>query len=290
MMRYIAQTDSISLLREALQSECDGVRYGAEFCEHRIPSLAHLRQGYEETEDVGKTFSYSVPILSNIGLEKIRSQLEFLREMENVDVTIGDFGALNLMHGDNKPRLRLGRPRVYIPGRSPWSQITRLPNPGFFALRRVEKIFYQTSLNYIRSLEFFKSQGITGADVDWIPKCFPQYNKITKKGLQVAIHTYAVPIAVTMKCHTARFTGEPSPTQCSMPCIEKAFKIHQKELSKSFILNGNVVYRKVEPTRKEKRQLKGTGITETIILMGPVSKITSTQELDQAISALSTGA
>jgi hypothetical protein len=289
MMKFIVQTDSISLLREAFESQCNGIRFGAEFCEHKIPNQTQLKQAYEEAVNSGKSFSYVVPILSNIGIEKIRPQLDFLRDLEDVEVIIGDFGALNLLQNDNDLRLRLGRPRVYIPARSPWSQITRLPNPSFFALRKVEKIFYQTNLNYMRSLDYFKDQGITGADVDWIPKCFPQYHKIIKNGFNLAVHTYAVPIAVTMRCHTARFMGETTPTQCSKPCIDKAFNIKQRELQKSFILHGNVIFRQVESQKKDIKQLKKTGIDELIIPMGPVSCINTMREINEAIATLSLG-
>ena len=289
-MKYIVQTDSINFLREALKSKCAGVRFGAEFCEQRIPNLDHLMQAYEETVNAGKSFSYSIPILSNIGIEKIRPQYEYLKKQGGVEVVIGDFGALNLTQNTEGLKLRLGRPRVYIPGRSPWSQITRLPNQNFFTKRKVEKIFYQTSLNYLRSIEFYKKLGVTGADVDWIPKCFPQYNKIIKNGFKLSIHSQVVPIAVTMRCHTARFTGESSPTLCTKPCLRKVFNIRQKELGKSFILNGNVIYRQVEAQSKEIRRLMNTGISELIIPMGSVSKIDDVQGIEEAIAALSSGA
>jgi hypothetical protein len=288
-MKYTVHAETLTALREALASGCTSVRFGPEFCEWKIPSQQHLQQACEEAEEAGKDFAYVVPILSNPGVEKIVEQLDFLGELGDVEVVVGDLGALNLLQGHEGLKPRLGRPRVYIPARSPWSQITRMPDPGFFARRRVEKLFYQTSLNYVRSLEYYRGLGVMGADVDWIPKCFPSYQKIARNGLKLAVHSHAIPVAVTMRCHMARFLGEEEPALCSKPCLSKAFKIKQKELEKTFTLNGNVVYRQVEPTQRETNQLRRMGVDELVIPMGPVSNLTTKEELDEALSTLSGG-
>jgi hypothetical protein len=285
-MKFTVQTETLPQLREALASRCDSIRFGPEFCEWKIPSLEHLKQAYNEVKEAGKGFKYVSPILSNHGIEKISEQLDFLKELEGVEVVIGDLGALNLFTGCEGATLRLGRPRVYIPARCPWSQITRMPNPGFFTRRKLEKILYQTSLNYVRSLEYFKSLGVMGADVEWIPKCFPHYKTIIKNGFKIAVHTHAIPVAVTMRCHMARFLGEVEPALCTKPCLNKSFTIRQEELEKSFILNGNVVFRPVESNMIEARQLNRTGVDELIIPMGPVSGLNTTRELDEVMAAL----
>jgi hypothetical protein len=286
-MKYTVHAETLTALREALASGCTGVRFGTEFCEWKIPSQEHLQQAYQEAEDAGKDFTYVVPILSNPGIEKIVEQLDFLGELGGAEVVVGDLGALNLLQGHEGVKPRLGRPRVYIPARSPWSQITRMPDPGFFARRRVEKLFYQTSLNYVRSLEYYNSLGIIGADVDWIPKCFPNYKKITRNGLKLAVYSHAIPVAVTMRCHMARFLGEEEPALCSKPCLSKAFKIKQKELEKAFTLNGNVVYRQVESTQREMNQLRRMGVDEVVLSMGLVSNLFTKNDIDDAMATLS---
>ena len=289
-MKFTVHAETLSQLREALASQCDGVRFGMEFCEWKIPTLDALKRAHAEVMDAGKAFTYVVPILSNEGIEKIRGQLAFLGDYEGVEVVIGDIGALNLLQEYDGLRLRLGRPRVYIPGRSPWDQITRMPNPSFFARRKVEKIFYQTNLNYGRALEYYRSLGVEGADVDWIPKSFPYYKKIVRNGFRLAIHTHAVLSAVTMRCHMARFLGEAEPALCTKPCLSRAFNIHQSELDKGFVLHGNVVFRLVESTRKDVRELQGIGVDEIVLPMGPVSRLRTTRDLDDAITTLSRGA
>ena len=288
-MKYTLHTESLNHLKEALDCKCDGIRFGAEFCEWKIPSLDALKEAYEAVKDSGKTFTYVIPILSKVGANKIRDQLTYLKGRDDLEVIIGDLGALNLLQEHNGLHLRLGRPRVYMPGRSPWNQITRLPNPSFFTRRKVEKIFYQTSLNYNRAIEYYKGLGVKGADVDWIPKSFPHFKKVIKNGFRLAVHTYAVPVSVTMRCHMARFIGEREPGLCSKPCINSALNIEQKQLEKSFVLHGNVVFRLLQSHIRDVKTIRRMGVEEMIIPMGPVSKLTTTEEVNEAITRLSNG-
>ena len=288
-MKFTVQTESPSLFKEALGSLCDGIRFGAEFCEWKIPDLEALRRAHIEAKEAGKAFTYVTPITSNVGIDKLREQLAYIKEAGDTKVTIGDVGVLNLLQKYDGIRLHLGRPRVYIPARCPWPQITRMPNPSFLTRLKVEKIFYQTSLNYARTLEYYKSLGIVGADVDWITKGFNHLKPIIKKGFCISVHTHAIPVAVTMRCHMARFLGEEDPALCSKPCFSEAFAIKQTELQRSFILHGNVVFRQAEHTHKDVRQLQRLGVDELIIPMGPVSGILTGKDVDDAIATLSVG-
>jgi len=288
-MKYTVQTESLSLLKEALASRCDGIRFGAEFCEWKLPTLEVLKRAYEEVKGEGKNFSYVTPVLSNDGVDKLREQLVFLKDVDDAEVIIGDIGALNLLKDYRGLKMRLGRPRVYIPARCPWSQITRMPNPSFLTRFKVEKIFYQTSLNYVRTLEYYKSLGVMSADIDWIPKGFPHFKKIIKNGFSLSVHTRAVPIAVTMRCHMARFLGEVEPALCSKPCLSKAFIIKQEAVQRTFVLHGNVVYRLVESPQRDVKELQRLGVDELIVPMGPVSRVTTTKDVNEAISALTGG-
>jgi hypothetical protein len=288
-MKFTVHTESLKHLKEALKSQAAGIRFGAEFCEWKIQSLEALREASTSVKDSGKTFTYVIPILSNTGVKKVRDHLTYLRDQDDLEVIIGDIGALNMLHEYNGLHLRLGRPRVYMPGRSPWDQITRLPNPSFLTRRKVERIFYQTSLNYGRALDYYKGLGVKGADVDWIPKSFPFFKKIIKNGFRLAVHTHAVPVSVTMRCHMARFIGEEEPALCSKPCINSALNIDQKELEKSFVLNGNVVFRPIQSQNRDVKTLRKMGVEEMIIPMGPVSKLTTAEEVNEAITRLSNG-
>ena len=285
-MKFTVQAETMNLLREALSSGCDRIRFGSEFCEQKIPSLKQLEEAYNEAKKNGKSFSYILPILSNKGIEKIRKQLEFIKICNDIELIVGDLGLINILQKQGDFKIRLGRSRVYIPSRCPWSQITRIPNPSFFEQRKVEKIFYQTNLNYMRSLNFYKNQGIIGADVDWIPKCFKSYDSLSKTGFQLAMHTYGVPVAVTLRCHTARFVDEKNPSLCSRPCLNSAYDLDQVDLKKRFLLLGNVVYRQVEVIKKELKQFKKTRIEELVLPMGALSELNTSKDINEAINIL----
>lgn len=289
-MRFMVQAESLSLLKEALASQCHGVRFGSEFCEWKLPKIEALKEAWEGAKKAEKAFTYVTPLLSNRGVEELREQLGFLKDLEDVEVVVGDLGTLNLLQDYKGLQPRLGRPRIYIPARCPWSQITRMPNPSFLTQRRVEKIFYQTSLNYQRVLKYYKSVGVERADVDWIPKCFSHLEQIISRGFKLAVHSHAIPVAVTERCHTARFLGEEEPALCTQPCLGRAFAIRQKDLEKSFVLHGNVVFRLAQPQPSEIRELRKIGVDELVLPMGPVSKLTTAKEVDEAITALARGA
>jgi hypothetical protein len=288
-MNAIVQTETLSLLKEAVKSNCKGIRFGPEFCEFKMPEKGFLEKAYDITIDEGKTFAYNVPLLTQYGIKKIKEQTNFLKNLDKIEIVIGDLGLINLLKDLENVNIRLGRLRVYIPGRCPWKQITREANPSFFSKRRVEKLFYQTNLNYIRTLDFYKNLGITCADVDWIPKCFSNYGNIVKKGFNLSIHTHSIPVAVTMKCHTARFLGESSTESCTKPCFDNFFEIRQKDLGENFLLDGNVVYRGVNPTFKEIKKLKRNGIDDIVISLGHISNLFKSREIDEVINNLMHG-
>jgi hypothetical protein len=288
-MRFTVQAESLDLLREALASRCDGIRFGSEFCEWKLPKLEVLKEAFEWVRKAEKAFTYVTPLLSDIGVKELQKHLTYLNDLGGVEVVVGDLGTLNLLRNFSNLRPRLGRLRVYIPARCPWPQITRMPNPSFLTRRKVEKIFYQTSLNHRRSLEYYKALGVEGADMDWIPKCFPHFEHIVERGFRLAVHTYAIPVAVSGRCHTARFLGEKGPAQCTLPCLDRAFIIRQRELERGFVLHGNVVFSMVQPQQREVKELHGMGVDELVLPMGPVSKLTSAKDVDASLTALASG-
>jgi hypothetical protein len=286
-MRFSVQTESPTLLGEALASGCQGIRFGPEFCESKIPRLETLKKALEETEKKGKSFSYVTPLLTNVGVEELQKHFDYLEGLGDMDVVAGDLGALRLLQDYKDLHPRLGRPRVYMPARSPWPQITRMPDPSYLTRRRVEGIFYQTGLNYRRSLDFYRTCGVVGADIDWVPKSFPYFRQVAEAGFKLAVYTYAVPVTITGRCHTARFLGEKDPALCTQPCLGKAFTLKQREIGMSFMLQGNVLFRLVEHHKKDMKELLKMRVDEIVLPMGPVSKLKTAKDVDQAIAAFS---
>lgn len=285
-MKTTLQTDNFRMLEEIAISCCDGVRFGPEFCELKIPSLELLREAYGLTHEAGKEFAYVIPRVSDRSLKSLRRQLAFLDSKGNVDVVFNDFGILNMLERFPNLRPHLGRQLVYMPARCPWLQDTLKTTMGFFEKRRLEKIYYQTSLNYLPTIQLYQKYGVEGADVDWIPRCFPYFEFLMKNGLNLSIYMHLIPVAVTNACHTARFIGEREPETCSEPCNSRAFLLRQKTLGIDLFLHGNVVFHFTEPSLKDVKRLYNQGIGEFVVTVNPILKIDNREKINHLIESL----
>ncbi len=198
MVEVSALTDSFMMLKEALESNCDGIRFGSEFCEWKIPSLESLEKAYALTNHKEKDFVYITPHVSDDSFEKIHDHLDFLNGIGKIGVVVNDLGVLNIM--EQYPNLRpiLGRQLIYMPARYPWKQITEY-KVSLKARRKVERIFYKTSLNYEPTIIFFKSFGVQRVDLDWILQCFPNYDFLLKNWLDLSFHLHLVPVTITRR-------------------------------------------------------------------------------------------
>ena len=285
-MKIAVQTESLEPYKEAVLSDCEKMRFGPEFCDLKIPDLKTLRLAHKLAEDAGKEFAYVTPPISNPNLEKIRGSLSFLDELGSIEVIVNDLGVLRLLKKYQRLEPHLGRLRVYIPGRCPWSQITRMPNVSYFSRKRVEQIFYQTALNYEPTIKFYKEMGVQAADVDWIPQSFKHYKELVEHGVNLSVHTHLVPAALTRKCHTARLLGEGSLDSCSKPCHTGAYEMKNEALKVELFLQGNGVFRITEPTKKEADQLGKIGVSELVLTMRPVTGIQTAEDIQLTVDRL----
>jgi len=294
-MSFSAQTDNLRMFSEAVSSKCEKVRFGSEFCEWKIPSLPEVEKAHALAKDRGKVFTYITPRVSDEGLKKIRAQLDFLNGAGKIAIVVNDLGTLNIMGDYPELSPYLGRQLVHMPARCPWLKM-RFGDLTSFRLkalkamiekRHVEDIYSQTSLNYSPTIRLFQSYGIQGVDLDWIPRCFPYSNFLVKAGLNLFVHLHLIPVALTRKCHTARFLGEKTPENCSKPCDSRAFLLKHRgltdEAERKLFLQGNVVFRLVQPSRTDTEKLLRSGVTNFVITMNPVTKISSREEIDKLI-------
>jgi hypothetical protein len=287
-LKLSVQTDDFNLLKEAVDSNCSSVRFGTEFCELKIPNLNILMKAYDLVRGKEKKFIYVTPRLSNIGIDQIKKQFSELNDKEEMDIIINDFGTLNII--ENYPNLhpRLGRLLIRIPARSPWTDIIT-EKADWLSRRWFKKIFSSTNLNYPLTIKLLKAKGVTGADMDWIPYTFSSLSSLTGLGLNLSIHLNLVPIAVTRRCHTARFVGEEDPEKCSKPCLRKAFIIKNEVFNLEFFILGNAVFRMVKPNSEAIEKLQRSGIDEFILTMDPVTGVNSKQKIDYSMAFLSSG-
>lgn len=285
-MKISVQADRLDMLEEITKSNCDGVRFGSDFCEWKIPSLESLKKAYGLVQEGGKDFAYVTPRLSNSSFNKIPEELAFLNDNSEVNVVINDLGLLDVL--EKYPRLKphLGRRLVFMPARCPWIEDTLKFRARLFERRKLEEIYYQTSLNYVPTINFFKKYGIKGVDVDWIPNSFPYLDLFIKNELTVSVHMHLIPVTITRRCHTARFLSEKEPQTCSKPCNKRAFLLKQPTLKQELYLHGNAVFRLIQPSPNDVKQLREEGIDELIATMNPITKMDSREKIDAFIQDL----
>jgi len=290
-LKFSVQTDESNGLKEALESYCDEVRFGPEFCEWKIPDLSTLRKAYSLTVDKGKVFAYVTPRVSTGGMKKIREQIDFLSGKGKMYVVINDFGVLNILSDYPELKPHLGRQLIYIPGRSPWLRfnandiVRHFPSSLTMKMRMgpIEDLYSRTSLNYAPTADFFERYGIKDVDVDWIPKCFPYYGLLVKKGFSLSVHLHLVLVTITRRCHTARFLGEERAETCSKLCHKRAFLLKTPVRSELY-LNGNTVFSFEQFSRKDLTKLLNSDITKFVVTMNPITRVSSHQEIDNLIS------
>ncbi len=161
-----------------------------------------------------------------------------------------------------------------------------MPNVSYLSQRRVEQIFYQTSLNYEPTIQFYREMGVHAADVDWIPQSFKHYKELIRAGVQLSVHSFLIPVTVTKRCHAARFLKELNPARCSCPCLRSTFKIKQETLGTDFFLRGNVAFRYAEPQRNDLKNLTDIGDIEIVIPAGDLLKAVTRHNLEKGIMKL----
>jgi hypothetical protein len=298
-LKIAVQLENKEWLEAAIESRCDIIRFGSEFCEYKLPDLADLKSVYETVSGSGKKFCYVTPRLSNNGIDRVREHLEFLNKKEDARIVVNDIGAVNLVREYLNLRKCLGRQLYRVPARSPWAEriakeglviggrnghIDHFEKGDFLVRRWYNKLFSQTSLIFTPTIELFRSYGFTGVDVDWIPRIFPSFKWLKSKGLECSLHSQQVVIAVTRKCHTARFLGEKSLETCTKPCLNKAYTLKNDVLGLEIFLLGNTVSTLVQQSNIDPKKMDELGVSEFVLSMNPLTRIESKNDIDKCLS------
>jgi len=291
MLMFSAQAENLGMVEEAVKSHVDAVRFGSELCERKIPSLQTLKRAYSLVEDHGKGFMYVTPRLPDRALEKVKEHIDFLSG-KGAKIVVNDLGLLNVLSDQPGLSLWLGRYLTFLPARCPWRLELRdmlfltLSVKLMMSRGKVADLFYQTNLNYEPTMEFFKRHGVRGVDLEWIPKCFRSYKALADSGLGLSIHLYMIPVAVTRKCHTARFLGKKRIDRCDKPCHYRFFRIIHSKLGVEMFLWGNGVFTLKRPTHRELKRLAEMEALELVIPMNPVTKTMNHRDIDDVIREL----
>ncbi|MFN3477211.1 MAG: hypothetical protein ACK4Z6_06630, partial [Candidatus Methylomirabilales bacterium] len=93
------QVESRKVIEEAFgRIAFSRVYFGNEFCQHLIPTLAHLRAVYLAAVEKGFTFTLLTPYITDDGLEKLKPLLSFLSTREDlIEVVVNDWGVFNFL-------------------------------------------------------------------------------------------------------------------------------------------------------------------------------------------------
>lgn len=287
--------NNLDALNSALSTPCDGVRFGSEFCEYLMPTINEVEKACEGAEKKGKEFTYVTPRLSNRATEETRRQLALLNEKGEFNVVVNDLGALNIVMAYGNLRPILGRQLLRVPARSPWVQDGEWSpavkeRGSFLAKGWFNRVFGSTSIDYRRTVDFYRSSGVKGADFDWIPSIFPSLRRVVEREVTPYVHLHLVPVTVTRRCHTARFLGERDPEKCSRPCLKSHFLLKNEALDLSFILLGNAVFKLVQPQQDDLETLKENNVTSFVVSANPVTGMENRKKIDELIGSLKEGA
>lgn len=290
-MKIFVQTDNFNTLNEAVKTDCDGIRFGPEFCEFKVSSLGILEKAYEVTNAAAKEFTYVTPRLSETAIKKIGPHLDFLNKQGKISVVVNDLGVLSIIEQRSNLKPHFGRQLIYVPARSPWDKVpsgTLEASTKFLERRKNVGLFYQTSLNHEPMLKFLKEHKVKDLDVDWIPDGFQHLGSLVKNGFNLFVILHLVPAAITRRCHTARFLDEESPEKCRRPCDEHSFLLKNTILGIDLFLSGNVVFRLVQPSEKDIDKLRRIGIKELVITTNPITRIDGRERIDEVMKRLKT--
>ncbi|HEY7915304.1 MAG TPA: hypothetical protein VIG62_25575 [Blastocatellia bacterium] len=292
-MKFTVHAEHPPALNQALRSDCDAIRYGADLCEFKLPNDVQIREFVRHLNDTDKEMSYVCPRVPQQDFATLERHLSVISEQTTrpVRVIANDWGVLNQIIDKRYPRLvpYLGRQLVAIPGRGRPSMADLMGGENLFRRIAVKKVgglvFNKTNLHFKATLKFLLENGVEGADIDWVPQSFKEMKDIVKAGLQFSVHLGLVIVAVVRRCHTARYFNEPIPERCSMPCFKTAFLLNH-ELFGNLYMDGNTIFAKTEPTQKEMQQLYSCDPAELVVTMGAMTKINTAEDINAQIQRI----
>jgi len=264
------QLDRLDMLQEALASHCDGIRFGPEFCEVKIPTMQALREAYRLTREAGKSFIYVSPRVSNSNIERIREHINYIAG-ENAAIVVNDLGSLRIALRFPSLRVHWGRQLAYVPSRCPWNEAPI--GTGLLERRRLKIIMSESSLDLPFMTEYLKAMRVKDLEIDCLRESMLSARDLAEQGFTLHAHLDGIPVAVTRKCHTARFLGESDPEHCSRPCDIKTLVLKEETVGVTLKLHGNVVYRNASIDRDVIHSLRKSGVTDYIIAMNRMTAL-----------------
>lgn len=294
-MKFTVHAENPTALRQAVRSQCDTIRFGADLCELKLPSDSHVRDFIKQMGHSDKEFCYVCPRLPEHLFSVVEKHLQMINAetTQSVRIVSNDWGIINQIVDGKYPNLvpYMGRQLVAIPNRGQPSIAELMGGENMFRRFAAQKlggiVFNKTNLHFKPTAEFLLEHHIIGADIDWVPETFGDMKSVVKRGLAFSVHLGLVIVAVVRRCHTARYFDEPIPEACSMPCFQTAFLLKQEVLG-DMHMDGNTIFKMSEPTQQDVKQLVANNPLELVMAMGPMTQIQTSVDIDARIAQLKT--
>ncbi len=250
-MYLTIQLDTIAELPEAISCNCSEIRIGSEFCENKILPTQILLPALGKVASAGKKVSLIYPRISAAKIGAIREQLdELAARTQELDIVANDMGIVSYIVAKNLHNLHvaLGRQLIASPKRAKPPMPKIMGKENLLSKFVDRRLFDTTNLNYGLTIEYLKKLGVAGMEFDYLPDTFEQLNLFARKGFRVGVHLGNAFVALTRKCHTARYFGQPY-NSCGRRCATERLCLDNEVVGKLF-LHGNVLldYRAVEKT------------------------------------------
>ncbi len=239
---------------EADINDADRIYFGNEFCENLIPGIAGLKKFYLFTKSQGKEFTFVTPFVTNLGLRKLESSLNFLNSQYKTEVVFNDWGVFKLIK-DKFKNLKpvLGRlltkqrrdPRMLkiFFGKQEFTEILNRGNKGktiLFAKKVPPALFehYRASvINLPIFQEYLLSQGINRVEIDNLV-----WNMNIKINKKIGVSIYLPYGYIT----TSRMCGKLTLTYaaCKKECKKYFLQLEDESLPVPFYGIGNALFYK----------------------------------------------
>lgn len=235
----------------------DRIYFGNEFCENLIPTIVGLKNSYFFTKSQCKKFTFVTPFVTNAGLIKLESLLNFLNGQHDIEVVFNDWGVFKLIKEKFKNlKPVLGRlltkqrrdPRmlkIFYGGCKYRTELS--PDKKIKTILLFKKVpralfkHYQSSvINLPLFQEFLLSQGIKRIEIDNL--VWEMNIKVDKK-IGVSIYLPYGYVATSRMCGKLTLTY----AACKKECKQYFFKSEDESSHASFYGIGNSVFYKSKP-------------------------------------------
>ncbi|MBT3303691.1 hypothetical protein HN592_05225 [Candidatus Woesearchaeota archaeon] len=212
------------------------IYFGDECCERKIPGLSFAQKVFEYCIKKGKTPVLLSPLVTDSGIKKLRVLIKELYILkEDFELTINDFGVLNLMK--EFPNIKINCGRLLI-------KMKKGPEILSTVLSKNVETFKANSLTNKLYINFLKNNGVGRFETD-LPE---QGIKLPAKE-NITLYLGNVLLSLTRRCpfidcdqENFTYSIKDCKKECEDYCVVKNTKFHEKLI---FML-GNAEFLKVE--------------------------------------------